>query len=1226
MAGYNTIETARELTFGDVTQENAQKFIDHINNHFPNGWEKNDTVRVIVLDYQIKLENCNQSWASDFIGQLDASKDARGVLATSIRPHSRPSNLVNDSLKKGLLDTNTTPNFNYSWEVIERQTDLEYRGMFEYAQDTGLAIAWDRDLFIFQLYINQLNNGITIWIDGQLWSETMEAMQKDVFATQYFLQRMQAKGKDGEIIKVDWDFGENTRFAIMEEFGSWVSTMEINTEEITITPYVTSTFNSLNVSPEQAQELAKEIIGTPLNEIKIKKYQGFHNIWADGLIWPETYLELRASKVLPVLRADLDRNLDKPEVQKEVIFLLENANLAWRDMITVQFLTQSFLEAKKDDPNFEAKYWKLALALQVNQDKYAESDEWKTELKLAKDNSDTIYKMVKEGRWEDIIKDPTLLMIGWILFLFGVVWWDTKYTNSFIKRLWWIVWAWLFGKAAWNKLWIPEMIDDTAWYISSPEVQEKFNTAKTKTLSTLESIPGFISWLEIPDFDWGKVWEKYDEILEKFKTRQNTLVDDKGEKLITDESFVALHTTLFNDEKFLNTSKQDVAKITNRVELLNFLSPSNQDKFNEEFKDSEIQAFIQNFIVDEMWDSNEFVYQIFLSSQIIDAANDAVAVNLTNFNISNQEQNTIVQQWFANILNISTSSEALKDATKKLARDTQKWDVSAFSVDSFPSITDEAEKDKITKLSNTIKHIFATQDSIKQSITQVNEVQLAPNGLVETRETLDDKLIIIDEIKKESDNLKVRLWDEEENIDTNTFDWESLETAYKNKRIEIFQMAQSEWIVELQENNLNVQEVLWETELESILENSENEINIIDQKFKTVLWDSTTLEQFKTFTDNYPTDFNRLEEIKAELLNKWLEEDHEIIIKIVSLLDQWSEFNKKYDTLKRNLNTKINTIKDNVPDIDKIKINASNYSVIRIELEKLMEEAQEIQKELTPWYTFDAQMLYKKYILWEYVAPTSDNLIDILDREIDRSSVKLENITDLHAEITAQGINLETKYELNLNLDSLDVTDLATMTRKVENLKQQKSIIEWFANPEIRDRKIQEIARAYQLIQTKYVNSINEASTEEKLNNLLNGYTTIIEDEVSAVRWQWFSETIKSMFSEDPVKSAYEEKISEILNKEINTAPFEKNSSNPNAQIIYWMVESYFESEEFKNNELIKSKWGIIQKADMNIKQLVENLWKYVQEDSPLYLQDETNRAIISTLIEKIKEQINELI
>jgi len=31
----------------------------------------------------------------------------------------------------------------------------------------------------------------------------MEAMQKDVFATQYFLQRMQAKGKDGEIIKVD---------------------------------------------------------------------------------------------------------------------------------------------------------------------------------------------------------------------------------------------------------------------------------------------------------------------------------------------------------------------------------------------------------------------------------------------------------------------------------------------------------------------------------------------------------------------------------------------------------------------------------------------------------------------------------------------------------------------------------------------------------------------------------------------------------------------------------------------------------------------------------------------------------------------------------------------------------------------------------------------------------------------------------------------------------------
>jgi len=54
--------------------------------------------------------------------------------------------------------------------------------------------------------------------------------------------------------------------------------MEINTEEITITPYVTSTFNSLNVSPEQAQELAKEIIGTPLNEIKIKKYQGFHNI------------------------------------------------------------------------------------------------------------------------------------------------------------------------------------------------------------------------------------------------------------------------------------------------------------------------------------------------------------------------------------------------------------------------------------------------------------------------------------------------------------------------------------------------------------------------------------------------------------------------------------------------------------------------------------------------------------------------------------------------------------------------------------------------------------------------------------------------------------------------------------------------------------------------------------------------------------------------------------
>jgi hypothetical protein len=98
MAG-NTIETARELTYGAITQENAQKFLDHINNHFPNGWEKNEPVRVMVLDYQLKVEDTNEFWTTDFINQLNASKNARGELATSLRPKTRPDTLVSDNIK-----------------------------------------------------------------------------------------------------------------------------------------------------------------------------------------------------------------------------------------------------------------------------------------------------------------------------------------------------------------------------------------------------------------------------------------------------------------------------------------------------------------------------------------------------------------------------------------------------------------------------------------------------------------------------------------------------------------------------------------------------------------------------------------------------------------------------------------------------------------------------------------------------------------------------------------------------------------------------------------------------------------------------------------------------------------------------------------------------------------------------------------------------------------------
>lgn len=231
---------------------------------------------------------------------------------------------------------------------------------------------------------------------------------------------------------------------------------------------------SININREEAFWVWEEVIWNPLTSERIREYQERQNIWIDGKIGRETYLELRAGQLNDGIVAGIDNiNTLRTRID-EIRLILESGTKSWVNIVRLIFLVEGYENQHKENNQFDRLYGEFYVWYNSWKSQYAESEEGQRVIRQAENTAwrdgrslyaiATDESMPVSERIKAIATDPMLLMWWAILFLFWVVGGNTRFTNSFMKRLGIVIWWLMFWPAVWDRLGVWEAIDDLNQY------------------------------------------------------------------------------------------------------------------------------------------------------------------------------------------------------------------------------------------------------------------------------------------------------------------------------------------------------------------------------------------------------------------------------------------------------------------------------------------------------------------------------------------------------------------------------------------------------------------------------------------------------------------------------------------------------------------------------------------------------------------------------------------
>jgi len=392
-----------------LSQINAEAFMIRLRTHLDNRPQDKEhpAVKTQIDRFQHALSHINEAWAR---AQLEVLEDTR-ISLNAVRTNGH--------------------------EHWPRLSDSEYLKKAKYILNLNETTKGDKELYQFQMYFNMMHSDANdISLDGVSSSQTIGAITSHVRATQIFLQELWADtgGIDGNL----WT---KTKAAIKEYFGFDIDYStnipaipvftakthpKISQKEAkhiihshTDSPIIGNSLWNIWVTPIDAVVLASKFIWKNINHHSIEEFQTDSKIGVDGKIGKETYGELMAADIYSYI--SINKEISVSTIQ-EITNLLWYATYNGKYMTLLRLKLKLFKSIHEDEDDFSQKYGELFKIYDTKESRYQASPEWKEDLKAAKKSTDTIYKMAKEGRWGDIIKDPTLLMAGAILFLFGVIW------------------------------------------------------------------------------------------------------------------------------------------------------------------------------------------------------------------------------------------------------------------------------------------------------------------------------------------------------------------------------------------------------------------------------------------------------------------------------------------------------------------------------------------------------------------------------------------------------------------------------------------------------------------------------------------------------------------------------------------------------------------------------------------------------------------------------------
>ena len=496
------------------------------------------------------------------------------------------------------------------------------------------------------------------------------------------------------------------------------------------------------VSRSEALQLATKVlnISQPLNfeeyKKEIKKYQDSHNIDIDGKIGKETFIEMKAERVVDLaadkFKEDWLSVWDLREIKNILPSLTFNSKnhrkLLW---FVCEFSTKFKYKVNKSE-------YRLLID-EINQinKKSLESKKWKA-LKNSKE-AKSFYATINDKNlsWDEKIKiiatDPTTLMVGWLLFLFWVIGWDSKYTDSFFKRIGWILWISMFWEAAWNKLWVGEMIKDWKEAISNSTKSWALKTITERTKEVSKDVTKYLKNWEyknffdfIPDL-WNDISEAFWKTASSIWRYNNTLKKiDWGKNYIEATKLWVFQNDLMSDEKFGNTSRDNLAIISTKEDLNNYTSEKTKKALTDAWiSDSEISTFIKKHLLEnQFWDNKdaELVKDLFFTTAIYDKLKVAIANNWDYIENDENLNQKINQQILALINSKNRNS---KNLWLELAKAIKLWKLDDFKLSDFT--WDITQKEEIKNLITEIQKYNKKEEKIKVKIDEVKTINLLLN-------------------------------------------------------------------------------------------------------------------------------------------------------------------------------------------------------------------------------------------------------------------------------------------------------------------------------------------------------------------------------------------------------------------------------------------------------------------------------------------------------------------
>jgi len=974
---------------------------------------------------------------------------------------------------------------------------------------------------------------------------------------------------------------------------------------------------SLKENTEHAKILTKEALAkikwndTLFN--KLKTYQTEHLLLpADGRVWPETYSEMKADKIVEKAWKGFEKDWLSLNTLKEINLILPKLGKTSKN----KGILTLYLSRFKSEEKFKTKREKLDFKKELNNSEFTTKKE-QTKLEKSKEWQ-SIYALMKSDKpvnekIETLMKNPTLLMVWWLLFLFGVIWWDTKYTDSFFKRIGWIMWGTLLWPKLWKELWWSEIIDDMVWddetqTSSTTSSETKLNTQEQANFNKIkENSPHsemnqdtYSAVLSLKNDTSPNNWFKNNEQLinwtfeyiakntEFLSKNIDWALDNKWE--LKAEYFTAAWFVEWKDfilVAWLKLTRIDFERFVKKLIQRRDISSASEKTFWDLFKENKESETSFDFSIDwvsKWWEQTNWI-ELWVTS---------ITVFKT---LTSKTWFGAIFWWALSVANITDLSDLIKNENfQKFSKSLEKFgeNISAWEFIKAFSESFWIEETKITEKINTVIDLpFYAYWKFKEWFNQASWTELVLTALpwfmvfksskiawklfwaaVTTMQITDVTSLIQNEnIKKLSKNFE-KAW---KDID----EWEIVK-AFKD----IFNFT-DEKIEEIKNSDIKIEKVNSKEEETSI---SSPETTSISKEIKDTESSIKTIE-------------SEIQKLKSELENKELDYKTATPSKKSELKNEISELKTQISRLNETLNWLKITLENQKKEEETLK-NEKQKEEINKNAEKYIKDYDKIDLYFTktiPEFNLD------KITSNEWNLATANEIkkfiteLDYLEKTIEawdnKKIQKLkQNINELQNNIRNYKENLKKEinsyYETNNQyIEKVDSINFSASDFEIKN----KDLIDYFNADKSLEKNISYIKNIFW---TKFYNETNFNTVKEK-------YKEIIETKLKKA-WINLKKKEGLLIIANALK----------LNISINENSFYQNldKAKENEQKIKAEKKYISEFNEYLSNT------DIINSKEPNI--LLEKYNKYLSITSSIDLESDTE---ISKTISSIDEKITKM-